>query len=397
MKKFEKYLLPLVGVGVFLGAWSAVVELTRPAARARVTLGFSSPADGRTWMVVVGEKRTSVKSEELNISDADDAVAKLRTAMGEYQPTLAAVSDETGPASPLGKIIEKARDEFGGGLDVAKIPAPGTAPGVPEATKRAFDYQEKRLVRPGWLPTPLESITALGEMGRTRWEILGDTWNFIKQGEFFEAQLTLLKFNEIIGHSFASILRILVGFLLAALVGIPTGLAIGTFIRLNAALNSLVQMLRPISPIAWLPVATFIFSGAGTGAIFIVFLASVFPIIISVSAAVGTLDQKYRRSAVNFGIQGLEFARCVLVPATMPSILVALRVAIGIAWLVVVAAEMLGVEQGLGYLVHDARNQLRLDRVVAAMIIIGTIGLLIDYIFRTFERRILERRGLGAR
>ena len=119
--------------------------------------------------------------------------------------------------------------------------------------------------------------------------------------------------------------------------------------------------------------------------------------IISTAAAVGTIDLKYRRSAMNFGIRGLDLARSVLLPATLPQVLTALRVAVGIAWLVVVAAEMLGVEAGLGYLVLDARNGLHWDRVEAAMIMIGVIGLLIDLGMRRLERRMLERRGFAAR
>ena len=126
---------------------------------------------------------------------------------------------------------------------------------------------------------------------------------------------------------------------------------------------------------------------------FLIFLASFFPIAVSTAAAVATVDLKYRRSALNFGVKGLGLATRVILPAALPSILTALRIALGISWLVVVAAEMLGVESGLGYLVLDARNQLRYDRVVAAMIMIGVIGLVIDVTVRRFERSELERRG----
>jgi len=193
------------------------------------------------------------------------------------------------------------------------------------------------------------------------------------------------------------VFRVATGFGLAVAIGIPFGLALGSFAWLNRFANAGIQLLRPISPIAWLPVATLALGGGDLAAIFLIFLAAFFPVAVSTAAAVATVDLKYRRSAANFGVRGAEFARRVLVPAALPSILTALRIAVGVAWLVVVAAEMLGVESGLGYLVLDARNQLRYDRVVAAMIVIGAIGLGIDLVVRRFERGALERRGLGPR
>ena len=195
----------------------------------------------------------------------------------------------------------------------------------------------------------------------------------------------------------ASLFRVSFGFTIAAVVAIPFGLALGSLAWVNAVTNSLIQILRPISPIAWLPVATIMFGGGDQAAIYLIFYCAFFPIAISTAAATATVELRFRRSAMNFGVTGIDLAWRLILPAILPSILTALRVAIGVSWLVVVAAEMLGVESGLGYLVLDARNQVRYDRVVAAMMVIGVIGLGIDATMRRVEKAELERRGFTAR
>jgi NitT/TauT family transport system permease protein len=211
------------------------------------------------------------------------------------------------------------------------------------------------------------------------------------------ALFAMVQSGEMPRHVVASLFRVGCGFTLAVLLGVPFGLALGSFAWLSGLTNAVIQCLRPISPIAWLPVATLTLGGGDWAAIFLIFLAAFFPIAVSTAAAVAGVDLRYRRSALNFGVRGFALARDVIFPATLPSILTALRIGLGIAWVVVVAAEMLGVESGLGFLVLDARNQLRYDRVVAAMIMIGVIGLGLDFVVRRLERSELERRGLVAR
>ena len=161
-----------------------------------------------------------------------------------------------------------------------------------------------------------------------------------------------------------------------------------------------MQLLRPISPIAWLPIATLLFGTvrwfdpSDLAAIFLIFLSSFFSITTATASAVSAIDDKYLRSARNFGVTGLPLAARVLFPAALPQILTGLRLALGISWVVVVAAEMLGVSSGLGFQVNDARNNLRYDLVVAAMVVIGIIGLGLDTLMRGLERTELRRRGL---
>lgn len=187
----------------------------------------------------------------------------------------------------------------------------------------------------------------------------------------------------------ASLFRVTWGFLLAVVVGVPLGLCMGWFPPVYQALNPLIQVLRPISPIAWIPVAIIWFGSSERGPIFLIFYASLFPITVAAAAAVQNIPTSYVRAARNFGLSNWQLFLRVIFPATLPQILTGLRIALGIAWLVVVAAEMMVVTPetgGLGYLVIDARNtSARYDLVVAAMVIIGLIGLTLDLLIRRLE------------
>jgi NitT/TauT family transport system permease protein len=190
-------------------------------------------------------------------------------------------------------------------------------------------------------------------------------------------------FNYIV----ASLFRVSVGFTLAVLIGVPAGLVLGWFRPAFFAFNPIIQMLRPISPIAWIPVAILWFHVDDRAPIFLIFLASVFPITVSALAAVQNIQPVYVRAAQNFGIRGFNLFRRVIFPACLPQILTGLRIALGVAWLVVVAAEMIAVNSGLGYLIIDARNAgKRYDLVVAGMLLIGLIGLILDLLIRQLER-----------
>lgn len=194
----------------------------------------------------------------------------------------------------------------------------------------------------------------------------------------------------------ASLYRVTIGFVLAVLVGVPLGLVCGWFPLLFRALNPIIQVLRPISPIAWIPVAILWFGVDDRAPIFLIFLASVFPISVSSMAAVQNIQPVYIRAARNFGLSRLQLFRRVILPATLPQVITAIRIALGIAWLVVVAAEMIAVSSGLGFLIIDARNAgKRYDLVVAGMVMIGVIGLCLDQLVRRLERFDEVRWGYG--
>ena len=185
----------------------------------------------------------------------------------------------------------------------------------------------------------------------------------------------------------ASLFRVTWGYLLAAAVAVPVGMAIGLMPRLEAALNPLLQVLRPISPLAWIPVAILWFGVGDGAAIWLIFVASFFAILVAVVQGVHNVDEVQVNAARNFGLSGVRLVTRVLLPAILPQLIVGLRIALGIAWLVVVAAEMIAVSSGLGFLIVDARNAgNRYDLVVAGMVMIAVVGLALDRLMRRLER-----------
>lgn len=183
-----------------------------------------------------------------------------------------------------------------------------------------------------------------------------------------------------------SLRRVAVGFGAAVVIGIPLGLWLGWSPAANQVVNPVLQIFRPISPIAWIPVSI-VFLGIGDrAAIFLIFLGSFFPIVVACVSGVSSVPPVLRSAGRNFGLSTSQLLRRVIFPAALPQILVGVRIALGIAWLVVVAAEMIAVDSGLGYLIIDSRNSgKRYDLVVAAMLMIGIIGLALDFSFRRLE------------
>jgi NitT/TauT family transport system permease protein len=185
----------------------------------------------------------------------------------------------------------------------------------------------------------------------------------------------------------SSLRRVAIGFGAAVVLGIPMGLTFGWYPAINQIINPVMQILRPISPIAWIPVAIIFFGVGDKAAIFLIFLGAFFPIVVACVNGVSNVPGVYRRAGRNFGLAPAKLLARVVFPAALPQIIVGLRLALGIAWLVVVAAEMVAVDSGLGYLVIDSRNSgKRYDLVVAAMLLIGVIGLILDQGFRRLER-----------
>ena len=208
--------------------------------------------------------------------------------------------------------------------------------------------------------------------------------------------LELARKGLLLKYIVASLFRVTMGFGLAVVVGIPVGLLLGWFQRAFFAFNPMIQVLRPISPIAWIPVAILWFGVDDRAPIFLIFLASLFPILVSAMAAVQNIQPVYLRAARNFGLSRIDLFRQVIFPATLPQVLTGIRIALGVAWLVVVAAEMIAVNSGLGYLIIDARNAgKRYDLVVAGMVMIGLIGLGLDLLVRQLETFDEVRWGYG--
>jgi NitT/TauT family transport system permease protein len=185
----------------------------------------------------------------------------------------------------------------------------------------------------------------------------------------------------------ASLFRVTWGFVAAAVLAIPIGLTIGWYRRAELAVNPLIQVLRPISPLAWIPIAILWFGVGDLAAVFLIFLASFLPLTVTAMNAVAGIPEIYLNAARNFGLRRSQIVFQVLYPAVTPQLIIGLRITLGIAWLVVVAAEMIAVNSGLGFLIVDARNAgNRYDLVVAGMVMIGIIGLLLDTAVRMLER-----------
>ena len=198
--------------------------------------------------------------------------------------------------------------------------------------------------------------------------------------------LELLKDGSLWRHIGASLMRVGVGFGLAVLVAVPLGLWMGWVRGAYRTLNPLFQILRPISPIAWIPLAILWFGVGDASPIYLIFISSVFPMIVQTVVGVHTIEKRYLRAAENFGVSRRTLFARVVIPAVLPQILIGMRIGLGVAWLVVVAAEMIALRSGLGYMIMDARNAgNRYDLVVAGMIIIGLIGLSLDGFMRMLE------------
>ncbi|MGR0480708.1 MAG: ABC transporter permease [Candidatus Electronema sp. VV] len=200
--------------------------------------------------------------------------------------------------------------------------------------------------------------------------------------QVFLSMIELIKDGSIFKHTVASLFRVTAGFYLAAILGIPLGIVLGRSQIAALLFNPIIHFLRPISPLAWIPLAMLWFGIGDKPAVFLIFLASFFPIAVSTTVAVQSINPTFFHVAANFDFSRMEVLQKIVIPAIVPAIITALRLTVTIAWIVVVAAEMIAVQSGLGYLILDARNGLRLDYVMDGMIVIGLIGILLDWIMR---------------
>src|SRR6187402_2638897 len=207
----------------------------------------------------------------------------------------------------------------------------------------------------------------------TPWAVVTGTLELARDGTLWE-------------HIGASLMRVGAGFGIAVLLAIPLGLWMGWVHGAFVTLNPVFQILRPISPIAWIPIAILWFGVGDASPIYLIFISSVFPMIVQTIAGVHTIEKRYLRAAENFSVSRRVLFTRVVIPAVLPQILVGMRIGLGVAWLVVVAAEMIALHSGLGYLIIDSRNAgNRYDLVIAGMIIIGLIGLMLDGFMRLLE------------
>jgi nitrate/nitrite transport system permease protein len=175
-----------------------------------------------------------------------------------------------------------------------------------------------------------------------------------------------------------SIARVLTGYLLAALVAIPFGFVIGMSALWRKALDPYIQVLKPISPLAWMPLALFVIKDSATSSIFVIFICSIWPMLINTAFGVASVRRDYINVARTHELSRIETALKVILPAAAPTIFTGMRISIGISWLVIVAAEMLVGGTGIGYYVWNEWNNLNLSSVIFSIVMIGLIGMLLD-------------------
>jgi nitrate/nitrite transport system permease protein len=176
-----------------------------------------------------------------------------------------------------------------------------------------------------------------------------------------------------------SLERVAVGFGLAAVVGIPAGFVIGRFTFLSRMFNPLISLLRPVSPLAWLPIGLLVFKGANPAAIWTIFICSIWPMIINTAVGVQRVPQDYLNVARVLNLSEWKIATTILFPAVLPYMLTGVRLAVGTAWLVIVAAEMLTGGVGIGFWVWDEWNNLNVKNIIIAIFVIGLVGLILEF------------------
>ncbi|RZJ13026.1 MAG: nitrate ABC transporter, permease protein [Acidovorax sp.] len=176
-----------------------------------------------------------------------------------------------------------------------------------------------------------------------------------------------------------SLQRVAVGFGMAALVGIPAGFVIGRFNFLSRMFNPLISLLRPVSPLAWLPIGLLVFKGANPAAIWTIFICSIWPMIINTAVGVQRVPQDYMNVARVLNLSEWKIATKILFPAVLPYMLTGVRLAVGTAWLVIVAAEMLTGGVGIGFWVWDEWNNLNVKNIIIAIFVIGIVGLVLEF------------------
>jgi NitT/TauT family transport system permease protein len=203
--------------------------------------------------------------------------------------------------------------------------------------------------------------------------------------------IELLTGGELWQYTRTSMLRFAAGYGSAVITAVPLGLLLGRCIPLWQALDPLVQVLRPVSPIAWFPLVSLWFGIGNLPAVVIIFIAAFFPVLLSTIAAVKNVAPVYLKVAANFGASRRTILWNVIVPAAFPQIAVGLHIAIGAAWIFLVAGEMLGVRSGLGYLIIDSRNNLRTDLVMVGIVLIGLLGLIIDRLVSFGEKWVKKQ------
>jgi len=186
----------------------------------------------------------------------------------------------------------------------------------------------------------------------------------------------------------SSLTRVFIGFLLGSLIAIPVGLLMGANQFCRKIFYPIVQILKPVSPLAWFPIGLVAFQSASDATIFIIVITSLWPTLINTAFGVASIPDDHKNVSKAFGFSKWKYLSKVLIPYSLPHIITGLRLSIGVAWLVIVAGEMLSGGMGIGFFVWDSWNALSLEKVISAILIIGLVGLLLDRGFAYLEKKV---------
>lgn len=222
-----------------------------------------------------------------------------------------------------------------------------------------------------------DGFPTLGQMGETVWSHLSQP--------FYDNGPNDKGVGIQLAHSLG---RVALGFGLACLVAIPLGFVIGMSPLLNRALDPFIQVLKPISPLAWMPLALYTIKDSTLSGIFVIFICSIWPMLVNTAFGVAAVKKEWLNVAATLEVSPLRKALQVILPAAAPTILTGMRISMGIAWLVIVAAEMLVGGTGIGYFVWNEWNNLSLSNVIFAVLVIGVVGMLLDLAFGRLQKAV---------
>ncbi|MCP4718618.1 MAG: ABC transporter permease [Desulfobacteraceae bacterium] len=186
---------------------------------------------------------------------------------------------------------------------------------------------------------------------------------------------------------FTSLRRILMGIFIASVLGFPLGILIGFYPKFRGLSYSSIQFVRMISPLSWMPIALLLFTSFESAVYFLIVMATICPIILNTAIGVLNINPQWIKMALNQGANNYQLIRTVVIPSSLPHMLTSLRLALGVAWIVLVPAEFLGVSSGLGYLINDARDTMEYDKLMAMIIAIGILGFILDRFFQKLQHK----------
>jgi nitrate/nitrite transport system permease protein len=247
----------------------------------------------------------------------------------------------------------------------------------PDTGQQAVDPEYAKLVGAQAATGQKSTMPGPAEVGAKIWQHLRDP--FYDRGSN----------DKGIGIQLAySIARVMIGYLLAALVAIPVGFLIGMSSLVYKALDPFIQVLKPISPLAWMPLALFTLKDSSVSAVFVIFICSLWPMLINTAFGVASVRREWLNVARTLEVGPLRKALKVILPAAAPTIMTGMRISIGIAWLVIVAAEMLVGGTGIGYFVWNEWNNLSITNILSAILAIGLVGMLLDQVLARLTRMV---------